>query len=548
MTGAQLSAPGRGHLSEACGRYRQGAGRPTPDGATPGPAATRLRQLATNPGYHATVQDSKIGGVGSIVSDSYKSGRPLVPDDPSWQQYTVEERRRYEQAVAQWGGPEAAEPTEYERKLMVACEGLSIEPNESLTALTAIEKAAAGAHPLPQTVTETLEEFRYVQDRAACIDAFMGDSAPAMSGLLVRTRVLEKWLPKLAARDIHELRLKTEWFREYCSAEVPPEFELRTVFLDTLLADLERLPKAAETAPAGRRTNAEKRQAVIEALQDPKRASWSDRAIAREAGVSPQTVSTWRKRLAADGDLPQPVERMVRRGNSTYRMRTANIGQRPEEDAAAEEERPTADAAPAGPPETAEAATAPPEPPDPDPLELEEAPPEQLEPDDLASAEPEEQEAAPAAEPAVPQDRPAFELAAADAGEETPEAPHVEAALPEDAAPDDAAGREDAGTPESAAPEEIFQVPVATAGAAEEEEETEEPAPDDILDLVVQAPEPPLSEWLHDATEELEKDMAAALAETPLMDHPSAAHLDKAEKDDPGKRRPAAEEEDTGEG
>ncbi|WP_460020695.1 helix-turn-helix domain-containing protein [Magnetospira thiophila] len=59
----------------------------------------------------------------------------------------------------------------------------------------------------------------------------------------------------------------------------------------------------AAAAPAGGpRTNAEKREAVLEFLRDPEKSDLSDREIARQVGVSPQTVSNWRKRLA-DGDF-----------------------------------------------------------------------------------------------------------------------------------------------------------------------------------------------------------------------------------------------------
>ncbi|CCQ73878.1 helix-turn-helix domain-containing protein [Magnetospira sp. QH-2] len=57
---------------------------------------------------------------------------------------------------------------------------------------------------------------------------------------------------------------------------------------------------APQTAPAVPRTNAEKRAAVLEYLKDPERSELSDREIARQVGVSPQTVSNWRKRLSEE--------------------------------------------------------------------------------------------------------------------------------------------------------------------------------------------------------------------------------------------------------
>ncbi len=55
-------------------------------------------------------------------------------------------------------------------------------------------------------------------------------------------------------------------------------------------------------AEAGRvaRQRAGKREAVIALLQDPETRDLSNRELARRAGVSPQTVSRWRRKLAEE--------------------------------------------------------------------------------------------------------------------------------------------------------------------------------------------------------------------------------------------------------
>ena len=61
-------------------------------------------------------------------------------------------------------------------------------------------------------------------------------------------------------------------------------------------------------------------------LNNPDRRHLADREIARRAGVSPQTVSNWRQRLAASSGEPALEERTFVRDGKTYRMKTGNIG------------------------------------------------------------------------------------------------------------------------------------------------------------------------------------------------------------------------------
>ena len=75
-----------------------------------------------------------------------------------------------------------------------------------------------------------------------------------------------------------------------------------------------------------RRTNEDKRRAVMTLLNDAEWSVWSDSAIAKACGVSDKTVSSYR----ASSEIPKidstPVVRTVERNGKTYEQNTANIG------------------------------------------------------------------------------------------------------------------------------------------------------------------------------------------------------------------------------
>ena len=75
-----------------------------------------------------------------------------------------------------------------------------------------------------------------------------------------------------------------------------------------------------------RRTNDDKRRAVLTLLDDPEWAKWSDREIARRCAVDGKTVAGLRPKLSAE--LPQ-IERTVSRKGGTFQQNTANIGAQP---------------------------------------------------------------------------------------------------------------------------------------------------------------------------------------------------------------------------
>lgn len=78
-----------------------------------------------------------------------------------------------------------------------------------------------------------------------------------------------------------------------------------------------------------RRTNDDKRRAVLRLLNDPEWKLWSDREIGRRCGVDGKTVAALRPKPSAE--FPQ-IERTVQRGDAVYTQSTANIGSRPAND------------------------------------------------------------------------------------------------------------------------------------------------------------------------------------------------------------------------
>lgn len=78
-----------------------------------------------------------------------------------------------------------------------------------------------------------------------------------------------------------------------------------------------------------RRTNADKRRAVLTLLQDDDWATYPDREIARLCGVGHPFVAKIRSEVHLESD--SRCERTVRRGDTTYTMNTAAIGGRKEE-------------------------------------------------------------------------------------------------------------------------------------------------------------------------------------------------------------------------
>ena len=74
-----------------------------------------------------------------------------------------------------------------------------------------------------------------------------------------------------------------------------------------------------------RRTNEDKRKAVLTLLNDEEWSGWSDREIARKCAVDNATVSKYRKTVSVED---QQIERKVKRGDQEYTVNTSNIGKK----------------------------------------------------------------------------------------------------------------------------------------------------------------------------------------------------------------------------
>ena len=79
---------------------------------------------------------------------------------------------------------------------------------------------------------------------------------------------------------------------------------------------------AANAVHGLRRTNMDKQRAVKRILADDEWVQWSDGEVAKHCGVSDRMVSKYRPISESSED-----SRLVRRGDSTYLMNTANIGE-----------------------------------------------------------------------------------------------------------------------------------------------------------------------------------------------------------------------------
>ncbi|UJB72676.1 ParB-like nuclease domain-containing protein (plasmid) [Acaryochloris sp. 'Moss Beach'] len=127
------------------------------------------------------------------------------------------------------------------------------------------------------------------------------------------------------ADGFHRVRAKEAIDEKEISAEVFPG-ELRDAVLHSV---------GANAAHGLRRTNADKRRAVIRLVRDREWRKWSDREIARRCGVSAKLVGSARKELSAafpqiendDQENMNPNTRIAMRGGTVYEIDTTGIRQ-----------------------------------------------------------------------------------------------------------------------------------------------------------------------------------------------------------------------------
>lgn len=112
--------------------------------------------------------------------------------------------------------------------------------------------------------------------------------------------------------------------RAYASAGMPVPADVRQgTQRDAVLFSL-----GANATHGQRRTNADKRRAVLRALDDAEWKQWSDREIARRCAVSQPFVSSLRSESLSDNGYQIDERRVVRNGTE-YTMHTANVGAAP---------------------------------------------------------------------------------------------------------------------------------------------------------------------------------------------------------------------------
>ena len=117
-------------------------------------------------------------------------------------------------------------------------------------------------------------------------------------------------------------------FHRYFGADHAGMTEIQAEVLHGTQQDAQLFSFSVNAAHGLRRTNADKRKAVMGALQHPVSGQWSDRQIAKHCGVHHGTVGTVRASLAESAsDNKQPAQRTyTTKHGTTAVMNTANIG------------------------------------------------------------------------------------------------------------------------------------------------------------------------------------------------------------------------------
>ena len=119
------------------------------------------------------------------------------------------------------------------------------------------------------------------------------------------------------ADGFHRVKAAQQIGRDSIAANVHPGDQR-----DALLSAL-----GANETHGLRRSNADRRQAVMLMLKDPEWSAWANTEIARQCNVSEFLVRTIRNEItAAETEPVKERTRQARRGTTTYPMKTGNIG------------------------------------------------------------------------------------------------------------------------------------------------------------------------------------------------------------------------------
>ncbi|AWN51793.1 helix-turn-helix domain-containing protein [Methylobacterium sp. 17Sr1-1] len=281
-------------------------------------AAGRMEALARNAGMTVAEAVSKLDAMAALAAQPRQTNFKDIFDTPFFrQQKAGHERERSEkwrQVVAEYGSEEAVfAPGSWERALEEACAPFVVQGETtgwrrgSLSGWDIftndeppphIVEAVSRAYPLPETVRAAWDEWRFWEKIAGDIEVRgtgCGDPAPEVS---IRTQLVERLLDTMPASRMDDVRARLDWFDHHNTIENAPNPRQERVRLATLRADIERLAARLQEQDEGpvqsghaRRTNAHKRQAVLDLLGS----GLSDREIARRVGVSPQTVGNVRR-------------------------------------------------------------------------------------------------------------------------------------------------------------------------------------------------------------------------------------------------------------
>lgn len=168
-----------------------------------------------------------------------------------------------------------------------------------------VRRAVSQAYPLPTSVVEAWNEWRYWGQRwheRQTIEPYLEFHPLPVSA---RLAVLEELLFSLPAKTLEDVQARLDRFEELCNQGYYVEHEDQDRFIKQFRNDIGFLSDGVQVGQQAPFTNAKKRDAVLEYLKCPERSLLSDREIARIVGVSPQTVNNWRKRLNVQFGRPQ---------------------------------------------------------------------------------------------------------------------------------------------------------------------------------------------------------------------------------------------------
>ena len=195
-----------------------------------------------------------------------------------------------------------------------------------------VREIARSAVPLPDRLQDALLEWQTIHARNRG-DGPLYPNPTIYKIYQERQRaLLELGLWRLPARSPVDCTARLQMLKAVL--EAPGGMSDRNLMTKVVEALLEDMTRLETTTPAPSRseepmtTATQRRAAVIAHLCDPEMSRWSDRAIARACGVSPQTVGNWRRKLSDEFGQSDEEElvRFYQREGRTYRMKVGNIG------------------------------------------------------------------------------------------------------------------------------------------------------------------------------------------------------------------------------